>query len=200
MGATIIDRTTLSQRKLDMYLEWCRITQYGRSNPLWFIENLFGIEFMDYQKYIFMNMWTKPFVCLTMSRNAGKSFVSAPFCMAKSLLFADWTAYIISSNGAQAQETFMKIEKIAKKQISSIPNLTDIFANELITSNANRTGFIHKPDDFNYGTYNGASVHTLTSNYDGSRGKRSEQIYLQLPIFIKSIVKPFELLEVPKAS
>ena len=95
----------------------------------------------------------------------------------------------------EKEETFMKIEKIAKKQISSIPNLTDIFANELITSNANRTGFIHKPDDFNYSTYNGASVHTLTSNYDGSRGKRSNcNIYDETGFMIEkafSATEPF---------
>lgn len=173
MGIQIIDRQMLSQRKLEGYLEWCRIIQYGRQNPLWFTENILGVEFMDYQKYIFMNTWVTPFVCLTMSRNAGKSFLSAPLLMSKAMLFGDWTAYIISSNGAQAQETFMKLEKMAKKQIASIPNLTDIFANELITSNANRSGFVHKPDDFNTSLYNGSSIHTLTSNYDGSRGKRS---------------------------
>lgn len=98
---------------------------------------------------------------------------SAPFLMAKSILYPNFYSYIISTNGSQAQETFLKIEKITKKQLSSFTGLTDFFQNEIITSNANKDGFTHKPESFTFEVFNGSKVHTLNSNYDGSRGKRS---------------------------
>lgn len=132
-----------------------------------------GIEFLDLQKYVFMNMWTTPFVLLCQCRNSGKSTISAPFLMAKSILYPNFYSYIISSNGSQAQETFLKIEKITKRQLSSFTGLTDFFQNEIITSNANKDGFTHKPESFTFELFNGSKVHTLNSNYDGTRGKRS---------------------------
>ena len=132
-----------------------------------------GIQFLDLQKYIFMNMWTTPFVLLCQCRNSGKSTISAPFLMAKSILYPNFYSYIISTNGSQAQETFLKIEKITKRQLSSFTGLTDFFQNEIITSNANKDGFTHKPESFTFEVFNGSKVHTLNSNYDGSRGKRS---------------------------
>lgn len=133
-----------------------------------------GIQFLDLQKYIFMNMWTTPFVLLCQCRNSGKSTISAPFLMAKSILYPNFYSYIISTNGSQAQETFLKIEKITKRQLSSFTGLTDFFQNEIITSNANKDGFTHKPESFTFEVFNGSKVHTLNSNYDGSRGKRSQ--------------------------
>ena len=89
------------------------------------------------------------------------------------MLIPNFQSYIISSNGDQAKETFMKIENIAKKQIASLRGLTDVFANELITNNANRDGFKHGASSFEFNLFNGSACHTLTSNYDGARGKRS---------------------------
>lgn len=51
--------------------------------------------------------------------------------------------------------------------------MTDFFQSEIITSNANKDGFTHKPESFTFELFNGSKVHTLNSNYDGSRGKRS---------------------------
>lgn len=118
-------------------------------------------------------MWVTPFVLLCQCRNSGKSTISAPFLMAKSVLYPNFYSYIISSNGSQAQETFLKIEKITKRQLSSFSGLSDFFQSEIITSNANKDGFTHKPDSFTFELFNGSKVHTLNSNYDGTRGKRS---------------------------
>ena len=101
------------------------------------------------------------------------STISAPYLMAKAMLYPNFYSYIISTNGSQAQETFLKIEKICKRQLSSFTGLTDVFQNEIITSNANKDGFTHKPESFTFGVFNGSKIHTLNSNYDGSRGKRS---------------------------
>ena len=44
-------------RKYEEYERWSKFIQWGRKNPILFAEQLIGIEFMDYQKYIFMMSW-----------------------------------------------------------------------------------------------------------------------------------------------
>ena len=66
-------RETLSERRLEGYLNLAKIIQWGRKYPVRFVETFFGIELLDFQKYVFMNSWTKPFVLWVMSRNAGKA-------------------------------------------------------------------------------------------------------------------------------
>ena len=60
-------------RKLEEYNTWSNFVQWGRKNPILFAEQLIGIEFMDYQKYIFMMSWNTPYVVWCCSRNAGKA-------------------------------------------------------------------------------------------------------------------------------
>lgn len=102
-----IGKQNLSQRKLEGYMKYIEIIQWGRKNPARFVEEFMGISFLDLQKYVFMNMWATPFVLLCQCRNSGKSTISAPFLMAKSILYPNFYSYIISSNGSQAQETFL---------------------------------------------------------------------------------------------
>ena len=68
----IIKKENLSQKKLEQYYEYCRIIQWGRRFPCKFAEEFLGVEFMDFQRYVFMNSWDKQFVLWLMSRNAGK--------------------------------------------------------------------------------------------------------------------------------
>lgn len=103
----IINRENLSQRKLEGYLKWSKIVQWGRRNPVQFAETFLGIEFMDYQRYCFANSWSKQFVLWLMSRNGGKSVLSAPFAMSKLLLYGNFEAYLLSLTSAQSQDTFL---------------------------------------------------------------------------------------------
>ena len=63
----------LSQRKLEEYAKLSKIIQTGRQNPIWFSEYFFGIELMDYQKWCFMQSWTKPYVVWLCCRGSGKA-------------------------------------------------------------------------------------------------------------------------------
>ncbi|MCM3387322.1 terminase [Ureibacillus chungkukjangi] len=168
-----MSKENISQRKLDGYIKLAEIIQWGRKNPIGFVERFFGIELLDYQKYAFTESWSKPFVLWCMSRNAGKSTLGSPFIMAKSLLIPNFQAYILAGVGSQSQEMFMKIEKIAKREIASFTGLTDVFANELVKSASNTTGFTHNPASFQYKLYNGSIVNSLNGNYDNLRSKRS---------------------------
>lgn len=111
MSITIISKDTelgLTQKKLESYKKYSEIIQWGRRNPVKFSEIFLGVTFMDYQKYTFMNSWDKQFALWLMSRNGGKSTMSAPFIMSKMLLFPNFQSYILSLTAMQSQDTFLR--------------------------------------------------------------------------------------------
>jgi len=163
----------LSQKKLEAYLKLSEIIQWGLSAPVKFCERFMGIEFLDAQKYAFMNSWLKPYNLWCMTRNGGKSTLSAPFIMAKGILINGHNTYILSNSSSQSQDTFLKIEKIAKKEIASFSGLTDFFIGELVKSHANTDGFTHSQSGFNYKLFNGSSVTSLSGEIVNNKGKRS---------------------------
>lgn len=59
----------LSARKLEGYMKWCEVVQWGRKNPVLFAEKFLGIEFLDYQRQVFSQSFDKQFVMWLMSRN-----------------------------------------------------------------------------------------------------------------------------------
>jgi len=101
------------------------------------------------------------------------STLSAPFIMAKGILIGGHNTYILSNVSSQSQDTFMKIEKIAKKEIASFAGLTDFFMGELVKSTANTDGFTHSQSGFNYKLFNGSTVTSLSGSIINNRGKRS---------------------------
>jgi hypothetical protein len=127
---------------------------------------------MDYQKYTFSESWAKQFVLWLMSRGGGKSTLSSPFIMTKMMLFPNFQSFILSLTASQSQDTFMKMESIAKKQIESFCGLTDIFLGE-VSANANHDGFIHSPQGFRCKLFNNSQVTTVSGEEDNIRGKRS---------------------------
>ena len=163
----------ISQKKLEGYLKLAEIIQWGRKSPIHFCQRFMGIEFLDAQKYAFMNSWLKPYNLWCITRNGGKSTLSAPFIMSKGILIGGHNSYILSNVSAQSQDTFMKIEQIAKKEIASFSGLTDFFMGELVKSAANTDGFTHSQTGFYYKLFNGSSVKSLSGNITNNRGKRS---------------------------
>lgn len=163
----------MSNIKLEGLKKTAQIVQWGRRQPIKFCERFFGIEFLDYQKYVFMQSWITPYVVWCMSRNGGKTTLGSPFLMAKTLLIPKFEGYILSGTGAQSIGMMKKIEQIAKKEIASFTGLTDVFMNELVKSQANSNGFSHNPNSWSYKLYSGSTLATVNSNYDASRGKRS---------------------------
>ena len=112
------------------------------------------------------------FLCgerLTVTHN---STMIALLLMAKGLLFNNYRAYICSGTANQSQETFLKIESIAKNAVDSMIGLTDYFRQEVVINNATGDGFLHNPQGFKYELFNGSFVKTLNSNTDAQRGKK----------------------------
>ena len=163
----------MSQRKIDGYLKLAEIIQWGRKWPLRFVELMFGIDLLDYQKYVFMESWMTPFCVWCMGRNGGKTTLGSPFIMSKSLLIPNFNTYILAGVGSQSQEMFMKIENIAKNNIASFTGLTDVFLNETVKSAANTDGFTHNPASFKCSLYNGSTTYSLNGAVDSNRSKRS---------------------------
>ena len=64
--------------------------------------------------------------------------------MTKLLLFPNFQSYILSLTAMQSQDTFLKMESIAKQQIESFAGLNDIFLGEVVSS-SNHDGFVHHP-------------------------------------------------------
>jgi len=163
------DKSILSKRKIELYSKNAEIIKYWRRNPVIACEDILGIKLMDAQKYILIESWTKPYVVWCCSRNFGKSFLGAILMILKFLLYENQQIYIISSVGSQAQETFMKIEKIAQNRIDSVKSLKKVFAEEVVKSGVNKEGFTHNPASFNVKSYNGSEIHTLNGNPDNNR-------------------------------
>lgn len=180
----------MSQRKLEGYLKLAEIAQWGRRAPVKYVERFFGIELLDNQKYVFMKSWVTPFNVWCQSRGSGKTTLMAPFIMAKTNLISNFQVYIMSGVGSQAQEAFLKIEKIAKREIASFTGLTDVFYNETVKSTANTDGFTHNPASFQYRLYNGSAVNSLNGSFDNNRSKRSN-----LNVYDESGFAPDELFE-----
>lgn len=164
----------MSNMKLEGLKKYAQIIQYGRRSPVKLAERLLGVEFLDYQQYLFMNSWITPYVVWCVTRNGAKTTIGAIFCIMKSLLIPYFNGYIIAGSGSQSIEMMQKIEKIAKREIASFTGLTDVFMNELVkNASSSSTGFVHNPNSWTYSVYSGSEFHTVNSNYDKARGKRS---------------------------
>lgn len=160
-----------SQKKLEEYDKLEKIINFGRRNPIWFMEEFYGIQLIDYQKWFFMQSWYKPYVLWLCSRRAGKTTTAACFLMTKMLLIPDYKVYISANSAAQSEEVFLMIENIALQRIPSFATCTDIFAEEVARGLNNSTGFIHNQKGYEFRLYNNSRIETLTTNVTSIRGK-----------------------------
>ena len=168
----------LSQRRLEAYNNYNKVIQWGRREPLAFVRRVFGIELLDYQKITFANTWPASFAAWLDSRNAGKSTQAAVYVMTRSMLFPTYTSYFISNVGAQAKETFLKLEHIAKQEIASFEGCTDVFINEIEIASNSGTGFVHDPSSFHTKVFNGSEILTLNSDPTNVKGRRADLVYI----------------------
>lgn len=127
----------------------------------------------------------KPMRCITVSNETGlflcgnnftathNSYLSAPYMMARSILIPEHKSYIMAPSGPQAQQTFSKIEDLAKNQISSVKSATSVFLNELMKANSGTDGFVHDKNSHKCELFNGSSIQTLNSIAKNVVGIRS---------------------------
>lgn len=163
----------LGPRRVELLQRYQTLVNRGREDPAWFIETFFDVKLLDYQKWMVNNAWTKKTVVFLCSRNTGKSFISGLYMMARALLFPSSKIWIMSGNASQAQDTFTKIEDLAKHNITSVKNDDCIFLNEILKG-SNGDGFVHKPDSYSVQLYNGSTITTLVGRAESIVGKRSD--------------------------
>ena len=111
------------------------------------------------------------FLCGEKCTVTHNSTLSAPFVMTHLMLYPNFQSYILSLTAMQSQDTFLKMEQIAKKQIESFAGLTDIFLGEVSANTSNSDGFIHHPQGFRLRLYNNSFVQTVSGDEDTSRGE-----------------------------
>ena len=178
----------MTTKKYREKMDLAEFLQWGRRNPSRFIEEVFNVQLMDYQRYLIDSSWNKPFVVWAMSRNGGKSLLASLFIMAKMLLIPGFKAYVLAAVGSQSIELFTKMEQFAMKNISSFTNLNDIFQSNVVKSQANSTGWVHNPASYTVRTYGGSQCFTLNGAFDNNRSKRSN-----LNVYDEAMNSPDEL-------
>jgi len=172
-----MSKKELSQRKLEEYSKFTKVISEGRKNPIWFIEEFFGVKLFDYQKWCLMNSWARPFVLWLCCRGAGKTVLAAVYYQAKLLLIPNYKVYISALTLAQSIETFKKLEDLALQKIPHFKTCTDLFAAEVEKSANSETGFSHNPAGHSFHLFNNSEMITLSSNLDALRGKRGSVLY-----------------------
>ena len=162
----------VTSRRLEQMEKYNKIIQYGRQNPVWFCENILKIELLDFQKMVIMNSWRARTVCWVCSRNAGKTFLGAIYIMMRAMLLPYSQIYLLNISARQSQDTFLKMEHIAKKQIGSLIGSSDVFYNEVIKNQAS-DGFLHREQTYTCALYNGSTITSLVGSAKTILGKRS---------------------------
>lgn len=163
----------LGPRKIELLDKYIDVVNRGRKDPVWFIQHFLGVKLTDFQKWIVNSSWTKQTVCLVCSRNTGKSFIASLYIMARAILFPGSKIYIMSGTLKQAQDTFTKMEDIAKHNINSVKGGQCIFANEVVKNQSDTDGFLHDKQGYNTSLYNGSTITTLVGKAESVVGKRS---------------------------
>lgn len=100
----------------------------------------------------------------------------AMYDMLRTFLLPYHNTYILGNTGSQAKEVFMKIEKIAKKEIPEMVSLTDIFMSEIQKSGPTGDGFVRDPSSYRFTLFNASSVFTLNSDVVNIKGKRANLV------------------------
>ena len=61
----------ISQKKMEIFEKFNKVIQWGRREPVKFIEKFLGLEFTDHQKYVLLSTWNARIAVWLMSRNSG---------------------------------------------------------------------------------------------------------------------------------
>ena len=152
------------------------------------IGNIITIPDLDGTKNIIKITKTnekKAMRCITVSNDTGlflcgenktithNSYLSAPYMMARSILIPNHKSYILCPSGNQAQQTFSKIEDLAKGKVASVKGSTGVFLAELMRANAGTDPFVHDKHSHHCELYNGSSIWTVNSVAKNAVGIRS---------------------------
>lgn len=164
----------VTSRDYDAMKRYIALIQWGRKNPVQFIELIFGIQLMDYQRWLISNTWCATDVVWACSRNIGKSFLLGCYIMTRNTLFPKYMTRIISENWTTANDTFKKMEDIATNNIKTIINTNTVFIDELLKTKSDSDGFTHDAKNGSRcSLLNGSEITAVAGASRSARGKRS---------------------------
>lgn len=95
--------TVLTEARRRLYEADAATLAYWRRNPVIACEDLLGIYLSDAQAWVLQSSWNTSKSIWACSRNWGKSFIIAIYCILRALLYPNQNIYIISSVGNQAK-------------------------------------------------------------------------------------------------
>ena len=167
-------------KQKEVFDKYCKIIQWGRANPTRFAEQFMGLQFTDHQKWLVLSSWVPQVVVLLCSRATGKSYLGSILLMLRALLFPHNNCYIMAPAGNQAQETFTKMENIAKNNIASAVGITSVFLDETIKYNSKADPFTHNAQSYTVGLYNGSTINTLNSVAKNIVGIRLKPYFIRV--------------------
>ena len=169
-----LTNNNITNKDEESIARYVRLIQWGRANPVQFIERVLGVPLMDYQRWLVSMTWVAEYAVWVCSRNAGKSFLLGNLLTARALLFPKQKIHIMSTGSRQANETFETMENIVKRNVASLKTVNTVFIDELEKSNANTDGFTHNPKVGNEcSLLNGSSIMSVVGTAKTVRGKRS---------------------------
>ena len=161
-------------RDYESIRKYIKLIQWGRKNPVQFIEQIMQIPLMDYQKWLISNTWSAEYAVWVCSRNAGKSFLANVLIQARAILFPKLQVHILSAVGRQAMETFTVGENIIKNNVKSLIRTNTVVYDELERSKSDSDGFTHdQKKGYVYKVLNGTSVNAAVGGTKNLVGKRS---------------------------
>jgi len=166
-----LSETDLNMRKREILDQYIKLIQWGRANPVHFIKEIFNIELMDYQKFVFLNSWAAQKSVWLNSRNTGKSFLSSLYAYTRACLVPLSLEYIMGPTARQSKETFDKLEKIVTKKIPSLLGTSEMLAREVIPSGPSKSGFIQNAMECHCELYNGSMIYSLVGEGKNIVGK-----------------------------
>lgn len=166
-------KVELAQRQINEYELYTRIIQEGRKNPVWFVEEMFGIKLFDSQKILFMNSWQARYVVWIIHRGFGKTSIASIYDACRLVLIPNYKIFVSCNSASQSADYFRSLEEIFKHVNPTFSSVTEMFLGELVTTPTNKDGFSHDMTRGNSFTlWNDSELRTLSTNLEAIRGKR----------------------------
>lgn len=163
----------LAQRQINEYELYTKIIQEGRKNPVWFVEEMFGIKLFDSQKILFMNSWQARYVVWIIHRGFGKTSIASIYDACRLVLIPNYKIFVSCNSASQSADYFRSLEEIFKHINPTFSSVTEMFLGELVTTPTNKDGFSHDMTRGNSFTlWNDSELRTLSTNLEAIRGKR----------------------------
>ena len=186
----------LTIRDQDAMDKYVKLIQWGRKNPIQFVEKVMQIPLLDYQKWLIANTWTRRTAVWVCSRNAGKSFLVGIIMQLRAILYPKSKINIIGAVGRQSSESFGTMENIIKNNIKSLIRQNTVIFDEIAKSKADSDGFTHDQKKGDTVTFlNGSNILAVVGAAKNVVGKRSNMLCFDesgiIPQELFNLVEPF---------